>query len=64
MNLTDGLSVVFTPDLFGKGITVNTVHDYKMTIDAGMKYKGLSLMAENYQRWLNSVNTGGPIPVA
>ena len=45
IRLTDG-SVVFTPDLFGKGITVNTV-DYTMTsIDAGIKYKGLSLEGE------------------
>ncbi len=45
IRLTDG-SVVFTPDLFGKGISVNTV-DYKMTsIDAGIKYKGLSLEGE------------------
>jgi hypothetical protein len=54
--------VVFTPDLFGKGISVNTV-DYKMTsIDAGIKYKGLSLEGEYYRRWLSNftgVNTGG-----
>ena len=38
IRLTDG-SVVFTPDLFGPGITVNNV-DYKMTsIDAGIKYQ-------------------------
>jgi hypothetical protein len=61
IRLTDG-SVVFTPDLFGKGISVNTV-DYKMTsIDAGIKYKGLSLEGEYYRRWLSNftgVNTGG-----
>jgi len=61
IRLTDG-SVVFTPDLFGKGIAVNTV-DYKMTsIDAGIKYKGLSLEGEYYRRWLTNftgVNTGG-----
>jgi hypothetical protein len=61
IRLTDG-SVVFTPDLFGKGIAVNTV-DYKMTsIDAGIKYKGLSLEGEYYRRWLTDftgVNTGG-----
>jgi hypothetical protein len=61
IRLTDG-SVVFTPDLFGKGIAVNTV-DYKMTsIDAGIKYRGLSLEGEYYRRWLTNftgVNTGG-----
>jgi hypothetical protein len=45
IRLTDG-SIVFTPDLFGPGIAVNTV-DYHMTsIDAGVKYKGMSLEGE------------------
>ncbi|MCM3880092.1 MAG: DUF3011 domain-containing protein [Vicinamibacterales bacterium] len=61
IRLSDG-SVVFTPDLFGKGITVNNV-DYKMTsVDAGVKYKGLSLEGEYYWRWLTNftgTNTGG-----
>jgi hypothetical protein len=61
IRLTDG-SVVFTPDLFGAGITVNNV-DYKMTsIDAGIKYRGLSLEGEYYRRWLTNfsgVGTGG-----
>jgi hypothetical protein len=51
IRLSDG-SIIFTPDLFGPGITVNTV-DYKMTsVDAGIKYHGLSLEGEYYWRWL------------
>ncbi len=61
IRLTDG-SVIFTPDLFGPGITVNEV-DYKMTsLDAGIKYKGMSLEGEYYSRWLSNfsgVGTGG-----
>jgi hypothetical protein len=61
IRLTDG-NIVFTPDLFGPGISVNTV-DYKMmSIDAGVKYKGLALEGEYYRRWLTNftgVNTGG-----
>jgi len=61
IRLTDG-SVIFTPDLFGPGITVNEV-DYKMSsLDAGLKYKGLSLEGEYYWRWLSGysgINTGG-----
>ena len=61
IRLTDG-SIVFTPDLFGKGVAVNNV-DYKMTsVDAGVKYKGLSLEGEYYWRSLTNftgVNTGG-----
>ncbi len=59
IRLTDG-SIIFTPDLFGPGITVNEV-DYRMTsVDAGVKYQGLSLEGEYYWRWLSSftgVNT-------
>jgi DUF3011 family protein len=61
IRLTDG-SIVFTPDLFGPGIAVNAV-DYKMvSLDAGVKYQGLSLEAEYYRRWLTDftgVDTGG-----
>jgi len=60
IRLTDG-SVIFTPDLFGPGITVNEV-DYRMTsVDAGVKYQGLSLEGEYYWRWLSNftgLNTG------
>jgi len=61
IRLSDG-SIIFTPDLFGAGITVNEV-EYRMTsVDAGVKYKGLALEAEYYRRWLSNyagVNTGG-----
>ncbi|HEX6975939.1 MAG TPA: DUF3011 domain-containing protein [Vicinamibacterales bacterium] len=61
IRLTDG-SVIFTPDLFGPGITVNEV-DYKMTsLDAGIKLKGMALEGEVYWRWLSDFtgeNTGG-----
>jgi DUF3011 family protein len=61
IRLTDG-SIVFTPDLFGPGITVDSV-DYKMmSIDGGIKYHGMSLEAEYYRRWLtdfSGINTTG-----
>jgi hypothetical protein len=61
IRLSDG-SIIFTPDLFGPGIAVEEV-DYKMTsIDAGIKYRGLSLEGEYYHRWLGKyagVNVGG-----
>jgi hypothetical protein len=60
IRLSDGSSI-FTPDLFGQGITVNTV-TYKMTsIDAGIKYRGFSVEGEYYRRWLSNyvgANTG------
>jgi hypothetical protein len=61
IRLTDG-SVIFTPDLFGQGITVNTVSYQMMSLDAGIKYRGVSLEGEFYRRWLSDfagANTGG-----
>jgi hypothetical protein len=60
IRLTDG-SILFTPDLFGPGITVNNVDDRMMSIDAGVKYHGLSLEGEYYRRWLT--NFAGVQPV-
>src|SRR6185503_16697822 len=51
IRLSDG-SIIFTPNLFGPGITVDTV-DYKMTsVDGGVKYHGMSLEGEFYWRRL------------
>ena len=61
IRLTDGSSI-FTPNLFGDGITVNEVDYNMMSIDAGVKYKGMSLEGEYYWRWLRNftgVNTSG-----
>jgi len=63
--LTDG-SIVFTPDLFGPGITVNTVDYQMMSLDGGIKYHGVSLEAEYYRRWLTDftgINTASIAPV-
>jgi hypothetical protein len=61
IRLSDG-SVIFTPDLFGPGVAVETV-DYKMlSLDGGVKYRGLSLEGEVYTRWLGKytgLNVGG-----
>ncbi len=53
IRLTDG-SVIFTPNLFGPGITVNEVNYQMMSIDGGVKYKGMSVEGEYYRRWLNN----------
>jgi hypothetical protein len=65
IRLTDG-SVIFTPDLFGPGISVEAV-DYKMmSLDAGIKYHGMSLEGEYYRRWLTDftgTNTSSIAPI-
>jgi hypothetical protein len=53
IRLTDG-SVIFTPNLFGPGITVNRVKYRMSSVDGGLKYKGLSFEAEYYWRWLSN----------
>ncbi len=61
IRLTDG-SIIFTPDLFGPGISVNNVRYEMWSVDGGIKYKGFSLMAEYYWRWLSDFSgpgTGG-----
>ncbi len=61
IRLTDG-SVIFTPDLFGNGISVDKVDYQMMSLDASIKYHGLSLEGEFYRRWLSGFtgsNTGG-----
>ena len=61
IRLTDG-SIIFTPELFGPGITVNRVTYEMASVDAGIKYKGFSLEGEFYWRWLSNFtgsNTGG-----
>ncbi len=61
IRLSDG-SIIFTPELFGPGITVEEVDYRMMSLDAGIKYRGLSLEGEYYRRWLSNFtgrNTGG-----
>jgi len=52
VRLTDG-SIIFTTDLFGSGITVDTVKYQMMSVDGGIKYKGLALEAEYFWRSLS-----------
>jgi hypothetical protein len=52
IRLTDG-SVIFTPNLFGQGITVDRVKYQMSSVDGGLKFKGMALEAEYYWRWLS-----------
>jgi len=53
IRLSDG-TVVFTPNIFGPGVTVTDVR-YQMTnFDWGFKYKGYSLEGAYYMRWLDN----------
>jgi len=58
IRLTDG-SIIFTPNLFGPGTTVDALDYRMMSLDAGIKYHGLSLEGEYYRRWLNDFTGPG-----
>ena len=58
IRLEDG-SVIFTPNLFGQGISVTDV-TYKMAaFDGGLKYHGYSLEGEYFLRWLDNFHGPG-----
>jgi hypothetical protein len=57
IRLADG-TIIFTPNLFGPGVTVNAVNTKMADFDAGLKYRGFSLDGEYFMRWLN--NFEGP----
>jgi hypothetical protein len=52
IRLSDG-NVIFTPGLFGAGITVEKLRYQMASLDAGLKYQGYSLEGEYYRRWLD-----------
>ena len=53
LRLSDG-SVIFTPDLFGPGITITDARYRMFDIDGAIKYRGFALEGEYYWRWLDN----------
>jgi hypothetical protein len=63
IRLEDG-SVIFTPNLFGKGISITNV-TYKMAaFDGGLKHHGYSLEGEYFLRWLDHFEGPGTTGLA
>src|SRR4030095_9437209 len=61
LRVSDG-NVIFTPNLFGPGITIHDARYRMLDVDGGLKYHGLSLEGEYYWRWLDNFkgeNTAG-----
>ena len=52
IRLSDG-TIIFTPNLFGDGVTVTDVRWQMASVDAAFKYKGYSLEGEYYFRKLS-----------
>jgi hypothetical protein len=61
LKLADGLNV-FSTGALADGVTVRNVDYDILSVDAGMKYKGVFLQAEYYTRQLSNFDTDGPIP--
>jgi hypothetical protein len=60
IRLEDG-SVIFTPALFGKGVSVTDVRYQMASFDGGIKYHGLSLEGEYFLRWLDHFKGPGTV---
>ena len=58
LRLSDG-SVIFTPDLFGPGITITDARYRMFDVDGGLKYRGFSIEGEYYWRWLDDFEGPG-----
>lgn len=52
LRLSDG-TVIFTPELFGPGITITDARYRMADVDGGLKYRGFALEGEYYWRWLD-----------
>jgi hypothetical protein len=52
LRLSDG-SIIFTPNLFGQGVTISDARWRMSTVDGGFKYHGFSLEGEYFWRWLD-----------
>jgi hypothetical protein len=62
IRLQDSLNVFDTGSV-APGVTVNYVGYDLLSIDAGMKYKGIFLQTEMYFRRLHSFEADGPLPL-
>ena len=62
IRLSDGTRI-FTPDPFLTGGDIRKATYQMAALSAGLKYRGYSLEAEFYQRWVDDFVTTGPIPV-
>ena len=52
LRLSDG-TVIFTPNLFAPGVTIEDARYRMTTVDGGIKYRGFSLEGEYFWRWLD-----------
>lgn len=63
IRLADSVNV-FDTGALARGVTVDTVDYQILSIDAGVKYKGIFLQTEIYNRWLDNFAADGVLPVS
>lgn len=62
IKLADSLNV-FDPGSLAPDVTVQAVDYRVLTVDAGIKYRGIFIQTEYYNRWLQNFDADGPLPV-
>jgi hypothetical protein len=63
LRLADSVNVFETGSL-APGVTVDRVDYRVLSFDAGLKYKGIFLQTEIYNRWLGNLEADGLLPTA
>ena len=62
LRLADSVNL-FETGALAPGVTVENADYRVLAVDAGLKYKGIFLQAEYYQRWLDNFDADGLLPV-
>jgi hypothetical protein len=62
VRMSDGL-LFFETNALGPGLTVENANYDMLAFDAGLKYKGLAIHTEVYNRTLSKFDVNGPTPV-
>jgi hypothetical protein len=63
LRLADSVNL-FETGALAPGVTIENADYRVLALDAGLKYKGMFLQAEYYQRWLDNFDADGLLPVA
>ena len=61
--LSDG-NLLFATGALAPGVTVQLANYYLWAADAGLKFRGLAVNVEFYNRWLNDFQADGPLPLS
>jgi hypothetical protein len=63
LRLADSL-LLFQTGTLAKDVTMQDAKFRLLSFDAGIKYRGIFLQTEIYNRWLDNFHADGPLPVA